>query len=56
MEYRVFMCVICGFIYEEKYGLPEEGLPAGTRWEDVPETWMCPDCSAMKDEFEMIEI
>ncbi|MHB8254100.1 MAG: rubredoxin [Acidiferrobacter sp.] len=53
---KVYMCVICGFLYEEKKGLPEHGLPAGTRWEDVPENWTCPDCGAAKDEFEMIEV
>ncbi|WP_370445952.1 rubredoxin [Acidiferrobacter sp. SPIII_3] len=50
------MCVICGFLYEEEKGLPEHGIPAGTRWKDVPENWTCPDCGATKDEFEMIEI
>ncbi len=50
------MCVICGFLYEEAKGLPEHGLIPGTPWEDVPETWTCPDCGATKDEFEMIEI
>lgn len=53
---KVYMCVICGFLYEEEKGLPEHGLPPGTRWEDVPENWTCPDCGATKDEFEMIEI
>ena len=56
VEFKTYMCVICGFIYEEEFGLPEEGIPAGTAWEDVPDTWCCPDCSAMKDDFEMIEI
>ncbi|MHB8391659.1 MAG: rubredoxin [Acidobacteriaceae bacterium] len=50
------MCVICGFLYEEALGLPEHGIPPGTRWEDIPETWTCPDCGAGKDEFEMIEV
>ena len=53
---KVFMCVICGFLYEEEKGLPEHGIAAGTRWEDVPENWTCPDCGATKDDFEMIEI
>lgn len=56
MEYKTYMCVICGFIYEEEKGLPEENIPAGTRWEDIPETWTCPDCGASKDDFEMIEV
>lgn len=54
--YRSWMCVVCGFIYDEAQGLPDEGIPPGTRWQDVPETWTCPDCGATKDDFEMIEI
>jgi rubredoxin len=54
--YRAYMCVICGFVYEEEKGLPEAGIPPGTRWGDVPETWKCPDCGASKTDFEMIEI
>ena len=53
---RVYMCVICGFLYEEEKGLPEQGIPPGTHWNDVPENWTCPDCGAAKDDFEMIEI
>jgi len=53
---KVYMCVICGFLYEEEKGLPEHGIPPGMCWEDVPENWTCPDCGATKDEFEMIEI
>ena len=54
--FRTYMCLICGFIYDEAAGLAEEGIPAGTRWEDVPDTFGCPDCSAQKSDFEMIEI
>ena len=50
------MCVVCGLIYDEEEGWPEDGISAGTRWEDVPDDWSCPDCGAGKDDFEMIEI
>jgi len=53
---KMYMCLICGFIYDEKEGWPEDGIPAGTRWEDVPDDWMCPDCNADKFDFDMIEI
>jgi len=53
---KTWMCLICGFIYEEAEGMPEEGIPAGTAWEDVPEDWVCPDCGVSKDDFEMVEI
>jgi len=51
-----WMCVVCGFIYDEAEGLPDEGIAPGTRWADVPDTWTCPDCGATKEDFEMIEI
>lgn len=54
--YRTWMCVICGWIYDEEMGAPEEGLPAGTRWEDVPLNWKCPECDGTKEDFELIEI
>jgi len=54
--YRTWMCVVCGFIYDEALGLPEEGIEPGTRWEDVPDTWTCPDCGVTKDDFEMMAL
>ncbi|MBL8527124.1 MAG: rubredoxin [Burkholderiales bacterium] len=54
--YRTYMCLICGFIYDEENGLPDHGIAVGTRWEDVPINWTCPDCGARKNEFEMVEI
>ena len=53
--YKKYMCVICGFIYDEALGYPEDGIAPGTSWEDVPDTWCCPDCGASKDDFEMLE-
>ncbi len=55
-EYKVWECSICGFIYNENEGLPDEGIPAGTRWTDIPDDWVCPDCGAEKSDFMMIEI
>ncbi len=55
-EYQTWMCIICGWVYEEAKGAPEEGLAPGTRWSDVPEDWCCPDCGAGKEDFEMIEL
>ena len=49
-------CVVCGFIYDEAVGLPEEGIAAGTRWEDIPEDWECPECGVSKEDFEMVEV
>jgi rubredoxin len=52
--YRVYQCIVCGFIYDEEKGLPEDALPPGTRWKDVPENWMCPECGVSKAEFEVM--
>lgn len=54
--YRKLQCMLCSFIYDEAAGWPEEGIAPGTRWEDVPESWTCPDCSATKKDFVMVEI
>lgn len=56
MEYKAYMCVICGWIYEEEQGLPEAGIAPGTRWEDIPANFVCPECGAGKEDFELIEI
>ena len=48
-------CGLCLFVYDEVAGMPAEGIAPGTRWEDVPESWSCPDCGASKDDFQIIE-
>ncbi|HTI16885.1 MAG TPA: rubredoxin [Trinickia sp.] len=53
---KVWQCVICNFIYEEANGIPEDGIAPGTRWEDVPADWACPECGVSKAEFEMVQI
>lgn len=53
---RRWRCQNCTFTYDEALGLPAEGIPAGTRWADVPEDWLCPDCGSTKDDFEMVEV
>lgn len=53
---KVWQCRVCGYIYDEAAGDPEHGLAPGTRWEDLPADWTCPDCGAAKSEFDMVEI
>ena len=53
-DFRKYECVICGFIYDEAEGLPDDGFPPGTRWEDLPEEWECPDCGISKADFEVM--
>lgn len=53
---KKWICVVCGWVYDEAKGLPEEGIAAGTKWEDIPEDWLCPECKVGKDQFEMVEL
>ena len=55
-EFKVWQCVVCSFIYDEEQGLPEEGIKAGTLWNDIPADWECPECGVAKADFEMVEI
>jgi rubredoxin-NAD+ reductase len=42
-------------VYDEKEGWPDDGIAPGTKWEDVPEDWLCPDCGVGKEDFELLE-
>jgi len=50
---KKWQCMVCGFIYDEAAGLPDEGIAAGTAWADIPDDWVCPDCGVGKSDFEM---
>lgn len=49
-------CIVCGLVYDEKLGWPDDGIAPGTKWEDVPKDWLCPDCGVGKEDFELIEL
>ena len=51
---KAWQCIVFGYIYDESTGDPEHGIAPGTRCEDVPAEWECPDCGASKEEFEMM--
>lgn len=53
---KQYMCVICGWVYDEAKGWPEDNLAPGTKWADIPADWVCPECGVSKEEFEMVEI
>jgi rubredoxin len=54
-QMKQYKCEVCGYIYDEAVGAPEDGIPAGTKWQDVPEDWECPDCGAAKEDFTLLE-
>ena len=47
-------CSVCGYVYDPEAGDPDSGIAAGTRFEDIPDTWVCPICGATKDMFEKV--
>ncbi len=53
---KVHMCLICGWLYNEALGAPDDGISSGTRWEDMPPNRTCPECGARKNDFEMVEV
>lgn len=55
MDYKKYICSLCGHIYDEAVGDPDSGLAPGTRFADIPDSWMCPDCGVTKDMFELYE-
>jgi rubredoxin len=56
VENRTWMCLICGWIYHEAEGDVDSGIAPGTRWEDIPDSWVCPECQVAKIDFEMVRI
>ena len=46
-----YVCEICGYVYDPAVGDPDNGIPAGTAWENVKEDWVCPVCGVGKDQF-----
>ena len=47
-----YVCTVCGYVYDPAVGDPENGIAAGTAFEDLPDDWGCPVCGAEKDQFE----
>lgn len=49
---KKWVCIICGFVYDEFLGMPEQGIAPGTRFADLAEDWICPECGSPKSSFE----
>ena len=45
------VCDVCGWVYDEELGYPEGGIAPGTKFEDLPEDFVCPLCGAGKEDF-----
>ncbi|HLM92480.1 MAG TPA: rubredoxin, partial [Gaiellaceae bacterium] len=52
---KKWICETCGFVYDAEKGDEDGGIPAGTKFEDIPDDWMCPVCGARKKDFREME-
>jgi rubredoxin len=50
-----YVCSICSYIYDPEVGDPDAGIEPGTKFEDWPDDWVCPECGAIKEQFEKEE-
>ena len=50
-ESMKYQCAACGYIYDPDKGDPDSGIKAGTKFEDIPDDWVCPVCGAEKQDF-----
>ena len=50
--FKKYECIVCNHIYDEAEGDAETGIPPGTRFDDLPDDWVCPTCGAEKADFE----
>lgn len=52
---KKYICDVCGYVYDPAVGDPDNDVPAGTAFEDLPDSWLCPLCGVGKDEFSVVE-
>jgi len=52
---RRYRCRYCSHVYDEALGDPDSGIAPGTRYDDIPDSWICPECGAAKADYELIE-
>jgi rubredoxin-NAD+ reductase len=52
---KKYKCIVCGWIYDEALGDPDSGIKPGTKFEDIPDDWECPECGVTKTFMEPLE-
>ncbi|MEM4736094.1 MAG: rubredoxin [Candidatus Thorarchaeota archaeon] len=50
-----YECLVCGYVYDEELGDEDSGIAPGTKFEDLPDDWVCPMCGASKEDFQKID-
>jgi len=48
-------CTACGYVYDPEKGDPENGIDPGTKFEDLPDDWVCPQCGVSKEFFQKMD-
>ena len=48
---KTYVCSVCGYVYDPAVGDPDNGVAAGTPFEEIPEDWTCPLCTVDKSNF-----
>ena len=52
---KKYECTVCGYVYDEAIGEPDNGIAAGTTFDELPEDYACPLCAVGKDDFKEVE-
>ena len=47
-----YICTVCDWVYDPEIGDPEHGIAPGTKFEDIPDDWVCPLCGVGKEEID----
>lgn len=50
-----YICTNCAYVYDPEVGDPDNGVPPGTPFEDLPDGWICPVCYVGKDQFDPLD-
>ena len=53
-DMKKYKCLMCGYVYNPAVGDQDNGIEAGTAFEDLPDGWLCPECGADKGVFELV--
>lgn len=53
---KLYVCEVCGYVYDSTLGDVDNGIPAGTKFEDLPADWVCPPCGVSKNHFREMEV
>ena len=52
---KKYICEVCGWVYDEELGDPDNGIAPGTKFEDLPDDFVCRLCGVDKDSFSLEE-